>query len=105
MTTLPIYLASAPIALALVLAAPAQASEPLVWTELADPDPHFVPPPEPRAARKREKAAPRRQASAEEQEAYDAGRSLAETLKAIEALEQAAAKAMDEARMPDEPQP
>jgi 4'-phosphopantetheinyl transferase EntD len=86
-------------ACALVCPAAAAASEPLVWTEFADPDPNFVAPPEPRAPARPKKSRARAKADAKDQAAYEAGRSLAEAAIALEA---AACQAIKEGRIPPE---
>jgi hypothetical protein len=86
-------------ACALVCPAAAAASEPLVWAEFADPDPNFVAPPEPRAPARPKKSRARAKADAEDQAAYEAGRSLAEAAIALEA---AACQAIKEGRIPPE---
>jgi hypothetical protein len=87
---------------ALVSATSAQANEPVVWTDVADPDPHFVAPPEPRAPARPQKARAVSKADAEEQAAVEAGRSLAQAAMAIEA---AACKRIKEEAIPPEQRP
>ena len=70
----------------LVSGVEAQPAEPLVWTTFEDPDPNFIPPPEPRSRERAVKARKRQPAAApREQAAYEAGRSLAAAAMAIEA--------------------
>ncbi len=71
----------------------------MVWTRLSDPDPNFVPPPTPKPphSAKRGKQ-PRADGRSEDQEAYEAGRSLAETLKAIDEAEQVIERAIRDGR-------
>jgi hypothetical protein len=92
-----LLLLAAALAVPFAAPAPIHAGEPVVWTEIADPDPHFVPPSEPRPTRKAKEPRKARLQSSEEQSAYEAGRSLGDAAMALEA---AACKAIKDAGTP-----